>query len=101
MLKKLHKHYKKGNITLCDYLAAHRTLLANDRTWLGYVRTALAFFIAGVTFIKFFDSAFLSYIGLLFLPIGIFFLLSGLWKYYKVRYHIHNIEYSKRDITKI
>lgn len=101
MLNKLHKHYKKGDLTLRDYLAAHRTLLANERTWLSCIRTSLTFIIAGITFIKFFDSAFISYVGLIFLPMGLFCLLAGLWKYYKVRILIKNINYGKKDITKI
>jgi hypothetical protein len=44
MLNKLHSKYHKGEITLRDYLAAHRTILANDRTWLSYVRTCFNFF---------------------------------------------------------
>ncbi len=38
MLKKIHKHYHEGNLKLRDYLAAHRTILANDRTWLSFVQ---------------------------------------------------------------
>ena len=101
MIKKIHKKYSKGEMTLCDYLSAHRTLLANDRTWLGYVRTALTFFIAGVTFIKFFDSQTLTIVGALFVPIGLIFLTIGLWKYKKVQLLIHNMENDKKDVTKL
>ena len=101
MLKKLHTHYHKGDLTLRDYLAAHRTILANDRTSLGFIRTALTLFVAGVTFIKFFDNRILFVIGWVFVPVGIVVLLIGLWKYQKVRRMIHSIKHYSEDIKDI
>jgi putative membrane protein len=83
MLKKIHSKYHKGEMTLRDYLAAHRTILANDRTWLSYVRTALTLFVAGVSFIKFFDSPILFITGWAFVPISIIIIIIGLWKHHK------------------
>ncbi len=101
MLKKIHKHYQKGDLTLGDYLGAHRTILANDRTWLAYVRTALTLFVVGVTFIKFFDNRTLFIIGWIFIPIGIAVVLIGIWKYFSVRKMIHGIKSNKEDIKNI
>ena len=101
MLTKLHKKYNKGDLVLRDYLAAHRTILANDRTWLGYMRTALTLFVAGVTFIKFFDNKILLVIGWIFVPIGILLLIIGFWKYQKVRRMIHSIKEGGGDISNI
>ena len=101
MLKKIHKHYHEGDLTLGDYLGAHRTFLANERTWLAYLRTALTLFVVGVTFIKFFDNQTLFIIGWGFVPIGIAVLLIGIWKYIKVRNMIHSIKYNKEEIKNI
>ncbi|MBU1018023.1 DUF202 domain-containing protein [Patescibacteria group bacterium] len=95
MLNNMHSHYKKGNLTLADYLGTHRTLLANDRTWLAYVRTALTLFVAGVSFIQFFKSQILQIIGWTFVPIGIACLIIGFWKYISVRQMIHDIKHRK------
>lgn len=101
MLKKLHKHYNKGELTLKDYLAAHRTLLANDRTQLSYVRTSLTLFIAGVTFIKFFGSQIFIVIGWVFIPAGILVFLIGIYKYLHVRGLIHSIKHDRKRIKNI
>ena len=101
MLKKLHKHYNEGRLTLKDYLAAHRTLLANDRTQLSYVRTSLTLFISGVTFIKFFESKTLSVIGWIFIPVGIIVLIIGISKYHHVKCLIHSIKHDGKKIKNI
>ena len=101
MIKKLHDNHRKGKLILRDYLAAHRTILANDRTWLGYVRTALTLFVAGVTFIKFFDNWALFAIGWIFVPVGIAILLIGFWKFQRVRRMIHEIKYNEDEISHI
>jgi len=62
---------------LRDRLAENRTVLANERTFLSYVRTALALFAAGVSFIKFFDSALIVLVGWALLPAGIYTLVKG------------------------
>jgi len=101
MIKKFHKHYSEGKLTLRDYLAAHRSILANDRTWLSYVRTALTLFIAGVTFIKFFNSQILSIVGWVFVPIGVVVLIIGFLKYRHVRSLIHGIKDHGKEIKNI
>ena len=101
MIKKFHNHYHKGKLNLRDYLAAHRTFLANDRTWLGYVRTSLTLFVVGVTFIKFFDSRILFIVGWVFVPVGIIVLLIGFWKYQRVRSMIHSIKNNNDKISHI
>ena len=92
MIKKFHNNYHKGKLNLRNYLAAHRTVLANERTWLGYIRTSLTFFVAGVSFIEFFKIATLVIIGWVFVPLGMVCLVIGLWKYLKVRNMILSVE---------
>jgi inner membrane protein YidH len=66
------EYYKryKDKLILRDVLAADRTQLANERTLLSYLRTALTLFIAGVSFIRFFDSLIVEIVGWLFIPLG-------------------------------
>ncbi len=99
MLNKLHEKYHKGQLTLRDYLAAHRTILANDRTWLGNIRTSLAIFVTGVSFMKFFDHQVLQIIGIIFIPIGVLNVVHGFWKYKKRRHLIQSIE-KNNDLEK-
>ncbi len=70
---------------LRDHLADHRTILANERTFLAYLRTALTLFVAGVSFIMFFDSLIVEVVGWIFLPIGFVTLLLGIARYRKTR----------------
>ncbi|MBU0577979.1 DUF202 domain-containing protein [Patescibacteria group bacterium] len=94
MLDKVHKEYHEGKLSFRDYLSAHRTILANDRTWLGNIRTSLTFFVAGVSFIQFFGSSIVQVIGWIFVPLGIINLLIGLWQYRKRKNMFQLIEES-------
>jgi putative membrane protein len=75
-------------LILRDHLAAGRTDLANERTLLAYVRTALAVFAAGVTLVHFFDSVWLEIVGWMFIPIGIVTLVVGIRRFQAMRRRI-------------
>jgi putative membrane protein len=77
--------FSQEELILRDYLAAHRTTLANDRTLLAYVRTTLTFLIGGVSFIQFFDSPFVRGTGWAFLPLALIVLAVGLLRYGRMR----------------
>jgi putative membrane protein len=66
---------------LRDHLAADRTIQANERTLLAYVRTALTMFVAGVSFIRFFGHDVYKILGVAFVPLSIIILLIGVWRY--------------------
>lgn len=68
-----------------DRDAIHRTILANQRTFLSYLRTALTFFVAGIGFLKFFDTLILEIVGWVFIPIGITTFVVGIIRYNKLR----------------
>jgi len=74
-----------GKMILRDLLAADRTQMANERTLLAYMRTALTLFIAGVSFIRFFGNIVIVYIGWLFIPVGIIVAVIGVRRYYRVK----------------
>ena len=48
--------FKEQDLILRDYLAADRTALANETTFLAYLRTVLALVAGGVSLVHFFDS---------------------------------------------
>lgn len=81
------KYYEryKDKLILRDFLAADRTRLANERTLLAYMRTALTLFIAGVSFIQFFDSRILEVIGWLFVPLGVWVAWIGTVKFRQMK----------------
>jgi len=66
-----------------DHLAADRTIMANERTFLSYLRLALTLFIAGVSFIKFFEITVVTAIGWLFLPLALLVAFLGAGRYHR------------------
>ena len=80
-------YYEKFSekLILRDFLAADRTQLANERTLLAYMRTALTLFIAGVSFIRFFGNIVIVYIGWIFIPVGIIAAVIGTKRYYRMK----------------
>lgn len=76
-----YSQFRGQKLTLNDYLAIDRTILANERTLLAYGRTALALAVVGGTLIKFFASVWLRGVGVLFLAIGALIAFRG-WQRY-------------------
>lgn len=68
----------------------HLTTLANERTFLAYIRTSLTLFVAGVSFVEFFTYPIVVKIGLVFVVFGIITFLIGLFRFLKTRSHIDN-----------
>ena len=62
-----YQRFRNRELTLSDYLAVDRTVLANERTVLAYGRTFLAMIIIGGSCIKFFDSWHIWAIGAAFI----------------------------------
>jgi len=70
------------------HYARQRTILANERTFLAYLRTALTLFAAGVTFIRFFGIELLSIVGYIFIVFSVVLVVIGTIRYKKVNSHI-------------
>jgi len=75
----------RSEMILRDYLAIDRTILANQNTFLAYIRTALTLFVAGITFIRFFDQVVVEIVGWVFIPVGLATFVIGLIRYNKKR----------------
>jgi len=80
-------------ITLRDHLVFDRTNLANERTFLAYIRTALTLFVSGVSFVHFFTTAIIVIIGWLFIPLGILIFTKGIMNYIERNKKLSGIEY--------
>jgi uncharacterized membrane protein YidH (DUF202 family) len=66
-------------------LAQERTVLANERNTLAYVRTGFSAFVLGIAAIKLFErEGFLLYAGWIAVVIGILFIILGV-VYYPIR----------------
>jgi len=79
-----YKRFQHKELILRDELAIDRTLLANERTVLAYLRGALTLFIAGVTFLHFFDTGMLLYIGIFCILLGLAIGILGVLRYLKM-----------------
>ena len=80
------------SIELNNHYAYSRTILANERTLLAYLRTALTLFVAGVSFIRFFEVKSLAVLGSIFVGISIILVIFGFYGFIKVRKHIDGFE---------
>jgi len=77
-------------LILRDHLALDRTRLANERTFLAYVRTAMMFLLAGGTVIKFFGDSDLAVMsGWALLGLGAVVGIFGVGRFLKMRRHIN------------
>ncbi len=75
-----------------DYLAVDRTAQANERTFLAYIRTALAFGASGIGLIKLFaESIGIIVLGWLLISLGLVVLIFGVYRFIKFRRTISNL----------
>ncbi|MBI2641051.1 DUF202 domain-containing protein [Candidatus Roizmanbacteria bacterium] len=102
MIANTYHNLDKDVLILRDQLAIDRTLLAVERTFLSYLRTSLTFFIAGASFIKFFNEPFIVGLGWIFLPSGILFFFLGLQRYIATSRLVFNSkqkEFNVKDVN--
>ena len=74
-------------LPISDRLAATRTEMANERTLLSYVRTALALAAAGIALVHVFTSQTIVLIGWLMLPVALL-LLFGITRFRRGQRHV-------------
>jgi len=85
--------YNNGKLILRDVLAVDRTRLANERTLLAWLRTALMELVSGVTLIKLFEGILLAEVaGIILLPLGLITAAYGIHRFFHVRSLIMNAE---------
>ena len=80
-----------------DHLAVDRTAQANERTFLAYIRTALAFGAGGIGLIKLFDeSTAIIVTGWFLISLGLIVLIFGVVRFIQFRRAISNLGYNNR-----
>lgn len=72
-------------LTLTERLAAERNSLANERTLLAYIRTALTLIVSGTGFANYLASPILRVIFLAFIPVGLLVLSIGGVRFWQQR----------------
>lgn len=80
-----------------------RTFLANERTFLSFIRTSLTLFIVAFTLIKFVESPIMEVTGWTFVAFGIATFFVGLTRYIRMKLLIrafHNAEAEKHQRMK-
>jgi putative membrane protein len=85
MIRPPYSRFRGQRLTLNDYLAIDRTVLANERTFLAYGRTALALAVVGGTCLKFFDTIWIRAIGAGFILAGILVAARGWVRYIRTK----------------
>lgn len=73
-----------------DYLAAERTDLANERTFLSYVRTAISIAALGIVMLHFLTDSSSRIFGIAAIVIGGLMLALGFWRFRGERSRIRN-----------
>jgi uncharacterized membrane protein YidH (DUF202 family) len=77
-------HFKEA-VKSHKLLAQERTVLANERNTLAYIRTGFSAFVLGIAAIKLFeDDGFFLYAGWIAVVIGVLFIILGV-VYYPIR----------------
>ncbi|MFP4459000.1 MAG: DUF202 domain-containing protein [Candidatus Zixiibacteriota bacterium] len=81
---------KFEELTLRDLLALDRTKLANSRTFLAYLRTAIVVAVSAITLIGILHEwETLQYVGYALIPISIFIFACGAAQYFRFRARIN------------
>jgi putative membrane protein len=83
--------FSKSELILRDELAIDRTILANERTALSYLRGSMALIIAGLTFVHFIEFGLLRYIGMSLIPLGLIAGAIGVRRYRRMNQQIRAI----------
>lgn len=76
------KTVSNSSIEIRNSLALSRSVMANERTLLAYIRTGLTLIVSGGGIIRFIqDGKYILFFGLIFIAIGIFFLCWGIYRF--------------------
>ncbi|MFD2513835.1 YidH family protein [Pontibacter locisalis] len=82
-LKKKLKVQEKKNAEIRDQMAMQRTIFANERTLMAYLRTSITIIAGGFAAVKFSDDLYLELIGATLLPIGAILAIYSFLRYRK------------------
>ena len=80
-LKKQLKHQERKNAEIRDQMAVQRTIFANERTLMAYLRTSLAIVGGGFAALKFSEERYLDVLGLMAMPVGAILAIYSFYRY--------------------
>ncbi len=83
-----YQRFRDRELSLADFLAIDRTVLANERTALAYGRTVLAMLVVGGTCIKFFESALMRGVGVAFIGAALAVAVIGGVRFWRTRRYL-------------
>lgn len=76
---------ERSDTLVRDRLARRRTELANERTLLSYIRTAMGFFIVGIPAVWWLGLPGIQALGVVSLVMGVAFLAVGVWRFFTIK----------------
>ena len=97
------RHYDKfigdnqRELNLQEYLAIDRTLLANERSFLAFTRTAVTLFIAAISLIKLFDNQAAHILGEVFLAGSVVIFFQGVIRHHATERVVNELEHGKKE----
>lgn len=89
-IKNFYKEFN-DNMIIRDYLALDRTILANRRTLLSYVRTFIGLFGGGIGLVELLDNSVIMVIGYISMAVSVPILVFGIIEYVKVKKSLSSI----------
>jgi len=98
--KNPYERFRGNDPILRDELAIDRTILANERTVLAYLRGAISLILVGITFVHFFETGLLGYVGLACVPFGVVVGIFGYVRYRKMDKAIRDVRRSLNQQAK-
>ncbi len=84
---------------LRDHLAVDRTIMANESSFLAYIRTALTLAVAGVSLLKLFHDSYTNVIGWVFLGLALLLFVNGAIRYGEMDGILHSLSRRKELVA--
>lgn len=85
VLKPKYDFQNKEKIILRDYLALERTRMANERTFLSYLRTSLYMLLGGIAFLQLKDFTNIRWLGYVAIGLAVVLIVTGVVRFYVLK----------------
>lgn len=79
--KNYYRSFSKEELILRDHLAIDRTAMANEVSFLAYIRTSLTILVGGVTLIHFFSNYLFHILGWVAIEISVITIIIGFFRF--------------------
>ncbi len=85
--------HPKDELILRDFLALDRTVLANERTFLAWFRTAISMIAGGLAVVKFSNETLFLLGGIFLIVVGGVIGFIGIVRYIRIRQRLEKIKF--------